>query len=175
MGLVSPEVPDSAQVSVGGTASCTITSAEVADINITASTLNVSEMGPDFLLDHPGASMEIEFTVEFADSTLVAGGEFVDVTYQTVQLSGDEAASTADYVPASGTLRFTSSDSNPKTVTIEVLNDHLMENDEAFEVHFARGTNAGVINTTIFLVTHSRQRRVNQSRPGEKWRYYHDC
>ena len=139
----------------------TINENDLADINITPLAFSVAEMGTDYLAANPTASMDIDITVTFADAlSAVLGSGVVEVHYQTIQLSGADAATGGtDYVPVtSGVVTFNGSDytvgdTPSKTVTIQVLNDKEIENSEQFQVHFSPGTGAGNLNATDFTLT----------------------
>ncbi len=134
---------------------------DLTDINITPLAFSVAEMGDDYLIANPAASMDIDITVTFADSlTAVLGGGVVEVYYETVQLTGaDAATSGADYTPVSGgVITFNGSDYSvgdtpSKTVTIQVLNDKEIENNETFQVHFSPGAGVANLSATDFTLT----------------------
>ncbi len=136
----------------------TIYDSDESDITISSSTSSVPEMGDDYLANHAGdvppPTMDIVFTVVADD--LVPGDAVVEVNYRTVQLTGSDAADGGDdYVEVnSGVITFgPGSDPPSKTVSIQVLNDDLIEDAERFEVHFSPGLRAGTLNTEVFPIT----------------------
>ena len=134
---------------------------DLTDINITPLAFSVAEMGNDYLVANPAASMDIDITVTFADSlSAVLGGGVVEVYYETVELTGPDAATGGtDYVPVSGgVITFNGSDYSvgdtpTKTVTIQVLNDKEVENNEQFQVRFSPGAGVASLSATDITFT----------------------
>ena len=117
VGLVDPEVPDSAQVSVGGTANANVTSADTASIGIVYSGVgDVAEGSPaEFqLTEANGVTLDQAYTI-----TLSYGGTIDPAT----DLSSPPASLTVD-----GSTSF------PLTFTVDTATDALIEGTEVLTV-----------------------------------------
>jgi Calx-beta domain/K319L-like, PKD domain len=70
-----------------------------------------------------------------------AGSELVTVDFTTAD---GTAVAPGDYTPTSGTLTFAPGDTS-ETVTVETIDDNLVEGDETFDVNLSNATNGAVI------------------------------
>ena len=113
VGLVSPEVPDSAQVSVGGTASCTITSADSASLGIIYSGGDVAE----------GDSASFQITE--------ANGVTLDQTYTITLSYGGDVDPDADLPARPLTVEVGPGTAFPYSFDIPVATDDLIEGPRA--------------------------------------------
>ncbi|MDX1810749.1 MAG: Calx-beta domain-containing protein, partial [Gammaproteobacteria bacterium] len=77
--------------------------------------------------------------------------ETVSVTYQVAELIDRDAKAGEDFVAETQTVSFSPSDSDTKTVSIQITDDDLYEHDESFVVKLTASSGAKIINAQAIV------------------------
>jgi beta-glucanase (GH16 family) len=96
----------------------------------------------------PGYSVVEGETVTLTVALNMASTETVTVAYETA----DGTATSADYVPVSGTLTFTPGEVT-QTISVETIDNNDLDGDRTFTVHLSNPVNAGLGAWSVATVT----------------------